>query len=93
MKKINVSVKDDGSMTIDLGGDLDRDCCGGEAQRLNAALKRLGVELELAGIHCRLPVSQRVTAKINGECNSSLQEVAQVYFSSETARLHRAEEV
>lgn len=70
MKKIEATLTQDGVLTIDLGGDLDNSCCGTEARQLNMALKELGVELRPEGIHCRLPVMERLAAKSSGECNA-----------------------
>lgn len=70
MKKIDVVVKDDGTMSIDLGGDLDRGCCGVEAFRLNEALLRLGVEVKIEGVLCRLSSVERMAAKAAGECTT-----------------------
>lgn len=58
----------DGQLQIDLGGDLDNGCCGCEAQKLKKALAELGLETESVGVYCRLPVSQRIAAKVKGEC-------------------------
>ena len=71
MKKITVKIdRESSKVTIDLGGDLDNGCCGGEASRLNKALADLGVSLELDNVHCRLPVLQRIKAKASEECNT-----------------------
>lgn len=70
MKKIAVKVQNSGNLTIDLGGDLDNGCCGGEAGRLNNILKEYGLEVNLQSVFCRLPTAQRVAAKFAGKCNT-----------------------
>ncbi|MBI3633734.1 MAG: hypothetical protein HY226_05605 [Candidatus Vogelbacteria bacterium] len=70
-KKIDVTVEPGGKILVDLGGDLDKGCCGCEANEINERLKRLGVETNICGVFCRLPIAQRIKAKIAGICKDS----------------------
>lgn len=70
MKKIAIKIEDD-NVTIDFGGDLDNGCCGCEAQALNDKLKKLGIDLKLKKVFCRLPVAERIKAKMEGRCSLS----------------------
>ncbi len=71
MKKIDVTVGNDGTVVIDLAGDLDNDCCGLEAERLRVILKSFGVELDVDKVYCCLSVAERVKAKMSGICKLS----------------------
>lgn len=70
MKNISIKIKNDDTLSIDLGGDLNRGCCGCEARHISEELEKLGVRLKIQRINCRLPVQQRIMAKASGECNA-----------------------
>lgn len=72
MNKIDVTVKGDGSVLIDLGGDLDAGCCGCEASAFHEELGRLGLRLRLKRVCCRLPETERLAAKLQGKCRWNL---------------------
>jgi len=70
VEKIITAVVDDntGNMIIDLGGELDKGCCGCPTKQLHEELSELGVELECIDVHCRLPIKERIAAKLGGIC-------------------------
>lgn len=70
-KIIDVTLSEDGKLLIDLGGALDRGCCGCPANIINDKLAALGVKTKIQGIHCRIPVVDRVKAKLAGLCKDS----------------------
>ncbi len=67
-KKISAVIEENGDILIDLGGELDRACCGCPASELEENLRELGLELDCKDVHCRLPVMERVVAKVGGIC-------------------------
>lgn len=68
MKIIRIQLDGEGTVTIDFGGELDDGCCGPESKRLSQALRALGLKMKLNGVRCRLPISQRIKAKLCGTC-------------------------
>lgn len=68
-KKITVTIQGDNTIYIDLGGALDLGCCGCPAAELEENLRELGLDLKCVDVHCRLPVMERVVAKVGGICN------------------------
>ena len=74
MKKIAVAInRKTGVITVDLGGDYDLGCCGCPARELEERHAKKGIELTLRGVYCRLPVKDRVVAKLSGKCHLSLR--------------------
>lgn len=70
MKKVAIQFDEaTGKITIDLGGDHDLGCCGCAAKEIEEELTKLGIKLNFCAVYCRLPVVERVRAKLSGECN------------------------
>ena len=71
-KKIAVLVSHDGKeLTIDLGGSLDNGCCGCAASRFNHLLAKRGIKVTTTSVACRLPIMERIKAKLAGVCHES----------------------
>lgn len=68
MKSIAVQLNQRGIISVDLGGELDNRCCGAESKRLRKELRALGLKMKLERVRCRLPVSQRIQAKVCRTC-------------------------
>jgi len=70
--KIDIIIGKEGLVSIDLGGELDKSCCGCEASTLIQDLKKMGITLKQNRVHCRLPLSERIRAKAIGVCNFTI---------------------
>lgn len=68
MKKATLTIKKDGDIAMEFGGDLAGICCGNEDRKLQQALKDLGVNFRLKSVHCNLPNPLQISAKQNGNC-------------------------
>ncbi len=73
MKTATVGVERDGGISIEFGGTWDGICCGPEERELLAALKRLGIVTDLAGLACHLPDAGRKAAVLGGDCVTTIR--------------------
>ena len=67
-KLVNILLVDNGDITIEWGGDLEGVCCGPDENRLKDQLSKLGIDLEIKSISCRLPLADKQSAQSVGIC-------------------------
>lgn len=72
-KTVLIEITSASDFIVDWGGDLEGACCGPESSTFREKLSKIGIELELRKISCRLPKADSNNAKTEGICIVNLK--------------------